>query len=204
MSKQLCVHTIYLALRVMGSDKEQKRAQDDCNFGYFSTRLALLWHEALAIPLIQVIFWSTCPSSFDGPHLFLGNNEQRAKKQRPGAGGTIFCQNILRTTHSEGKIIGLNSSRFYNLETSSNFDALRRCNDSKWYSEMNTKWCRLGSAWVPRLNWRWILDNWAKYEFGAVHWGRTILMRPPWADYEVQPSQGDSLLHSALCWMGVY
>ena len=131
MSKQLCVHTIYLALRVMGSDKEQKRAQDDCNFGYFSTRLALLWHEALAIPLIQVIFWSTCPSSFDGPHLFLGNNEQRAKKQRPGAGGTIFCQNILRTTHSEGKIIGLNSSRFYNLETSSNFDALRRCNDSK-------------------------------------------------------------------------
>ena len=62
MSRQLCVHTIYLALRVMGSDKEQKRAQDDCNFGYFSTRLALLWHEALAIPLIQVIFCPPAPA----------------------------------------------------------------------------------------------------------------------------------------------
>ena len=89
----LCAYNLS-CLAGHGVRQGAERAQDDCNFGYFSTRLALLWHEAIAIPLIQVIFCPTCLSSFDGPHLFLGNNEQRAKKQRPGAGGTIFCQNI--------------------------------------------------------------------------------------------------------------
>ena len=89
----LCAYNLS-CLAGHGVRQGAERAQDDCNFGYFSTRLALLWHEAIAIPLIQVIFCPTCLTSFDGPHLFLGNNEQRAKKQRPGAGGTIFCQNI--------------------------------------------------------------------------------------------------------------